>query len=281
MTYPLVSTQWLEENLHDPNLVVLDLRGHILPAGEPPPHYFTDEDAFNAAHIPGAQFVDWVRDITVDGPAHMQIAPSHKFAALMTRLGVSKGVTVVAYDDFGGIFAARMWWALGYYGHTQAAVLNGGWKAWLAEGRPVTDVVPVEQRREPFEPRVDPAVRRTKEQVRALLGTDARLIDVRSPNEYRGEASRANRKGRIPGAVSLPAKEDLNTPDGLLRDPADLRARFEAVGAEDGSEVVMYCNSGVSSSYGLLAYRAAGFTGGAVYDASWKDWANDDSMPIE
>lgn len=281
MNYPLVSTQWLEDNLNDPNLVVLDLRGHILPASEPLPHYFAHHDEYTAGHIPGAQFVDWVRDITVDGPTQMQIAPPDRFADLMTRLGISDGVMVVAYDDFGGIFAARMWWALNYYGHDQVAVLNGGWKAWEAEGRPVTDVVPVEERREPFEPRIDPDIRRTKEQVHAMLGTNAKLVDVRSPNEYRGEASRGKRKGRIPGAVSLPAKEDLNGPDGILPDPDTLRARFEAAGIAEGDEVVLYCNSGVSSSYGLLAYRAAGFTGGALYDGSWKDWAADDAMPVE
>lgn len=279
MTYPLVSTEWLQEHLNAPDLVVLDVRGHILPASAPTPHYFSHRDDYDASHIPGAQFVDWVRDITVDGPARMQIAPPERFAALMGRLGIGDGVMVVTYDDYGGIFAARMWWALQYYGHTQVAVLNGGWKAWIAEGRPITDVVPQEVPRE-FVPRPNDEIRRTKEQVQALLGTDTRLIDVRSPAEYRGEASRAKRKGHIPGAASLPAKEDLNAPDGLLLAPDALRAKFEAVGVADGDEVVTYCNGGVSASYGLLAYRAAGYEGGAVYDGSWKEWGNDDTLPI-
>jgi thiosulfate/3-mercaptopyruvate sulfurtransferase len=282
MTYPLVSTQWLQDHLNDPDLVVLDVRGNILPASEPLPHYFSHHDAYRESHIPGAQFVDWIRDITIDGPAQMQIAPPEKFAALMNRLGIGDGVMVVAYDDLGGIFAARMWWALLYYGHDQAAVLNGGWKAWEAEGRPVTDVTPVEERREPFVPHPNPDVRRTREQVLDSLGGNTLLVDVRSPAEYSGQLSRAKRKGRIPGAVSLPAKENLNGPDGLLPNPDTLRATFAAAGVtSDNQDVVTYCNSGVSSAYGLLAYRAAGFTGGAVYDGSWKDWANDEAMPIE
>ena len=280
--YPLVSTQWLEDNLNDPNLVVLDLRGHLLPATDPLPHYFSHHNEYRESHIPGAQFVDWISDITVDGTNDMHIAPPDKFAALMTRLGISDGVVVIAYDDYGGIFAARMWWALNYYGHSQVAVLNGGWKAWEAEGRPVTDVVPVEERREPFEPRPNEDIRRTKEQVYMSLNGPARLLDVRSPSEFRGEISRGVRKGHIPGAVNLPVKEEFTGPDGLLLDPDALRARFEAAGVTDDSEeVITYCNSGVSSSLGLLAYRAAGFEGGAVYDGSWKDWAHDESLPVE
>jgi thiosulfate/3-mercaptopyruvate sulfurtransferase len=280
--YPLVSTQWLEDNLNDPNLVVLDLRGHLLPATDPLPHYFSHHDEYRESHIPGAQFVDWITDITVDGLHDMHIAPPDKFAALMTRLGISDGVVVIAYDDYGGIFAARMWWALNYYGHSQVAVLNGGWKAWEAEGRPVTDVVPVEERREPFEPRPNDDIRRTKEQVYMSLNGPARLLDVRSPSEYRGETSRGARKGHIPGAVNLPVKEEFTGVDGLLLDPDALRAKFEAAGiTDDSEEVITYCNSGVSSSLGLLAYRAAGFEGGAVYDGSWKDWAHDESLPVE
>lgn len=280
--YPLVSTQWLEDNLNDPNLVVLDLRGHLVPATDPLPHYFSHQDAYRESHIPGAQFVDWITDITVDGPHDMQIAPPDKFADLMTRLGIADGVVVIAYDDYGGIFAARMWWALNYYGHSQVAVLNGGWKAWEAEGRPITDVVPVEERREPFEPRPNEDIRRTKEQVYMSLNGPARLLDVRSASEYRGEASRGARMGHIPGAVNLPVKEEFNGPDGLLLDPDALRAKFEAAGVTDDSEeLITYCNGGVSASLGLLAYRAAGFEGGAVYDGSWKDWAKDESLPIE
>lgn len=280
--YPLVSTQWLEDNLNDPNLVVLDLRGHLLPATDPLPHYFSHHDQYRESHIPGAQFVDWITDITLDGTNDMHIAPPDKFAALMTRLGIADGVVVIAYDDYGGIFAARMWWALNYYGHSQVAVLNGGWKAWEAEGRPITDVVPVEERREPFEPRPNEDIRRTKEQVYMSLNGPARLLDVRSPIEYRGETSRGVRKGHIPGAINLPVKEEFTGPDGLLLHPDELRAKFEAAGVTDDSEeVITYCNSGVSSSLGLLAYRAAGFEGGAVYDGSWKDWAHDESLPVE
>lgn len=278
--HPLVTTQWLHDHINDADLVILDVRGHILPASEPLPHYFTHREDYHKSHIAGARFVDWVRDITIDGPTKMQIASAGKFAALMSGLGVGDDTMVVAYDDFGEIFAARVWWALNYYGHERVAVLDGGWKAWVAEGRPVSDSLPAINYKE-FRARPDPDIRRTKEQVLAALGTETRIIDVRSPAEYRAEVSRAKRKGRIPGAKSLPAKEELLA-DGLLIGPELIRAKFAAAGVTgEDEDVVTYCNSGVSSALGLLAYRAAGFRGGAVYDGSWKDWGNDDSLPIE
>lgn len=277
---PLVTTQWLYEHLDSPDLVILDARGHIIPASEPLPHYFSHQADYQESHIPGARFIDWVRDITIDGPTKMQIAPPEKYATLMSSLGVDESKTVVIYDDFGGIFAARVWWTLNYYGHTAAAVLDGGWKSWIAEGRPVTADLPAVTPTV-FEATPNPALRRTKEQVRDGLGGDTQLIDVRSPAEYRAEASRARRKGRIPGARSLPAKEEL-TVDGMVIAPDALRAKFNAAGVtRDGEDVVLYCNGGVSASLGLLAYRAAGFTGGAVYDGSWKEWGNDETLPIE
>lgn len=278
--HPLVSTQWLHDHLNDANLVILDVRGHILPASEPLPHYFSHRDEYLQSHIPGARFVDWVRDITIDGPQQMQVAPPEKYGAFMSSLGIDAGTFVVTYDDFGGTLAARVWWTLNYYGHENVAVLDGGWQTWIQEDRPTTDILPVVEPRE-FIAAPNRALRRTKDEVLAALGTDTKLIDVRSPAEFRAESSRAKRKGHIPGARNLPAKEEL-TVGGLVIGPDELRAKFAAAGVEqDGEDVVTYCNGGVSASLGLLAYRAAGFSGGAVYDGSWKEWGNDDSLPIE
>lgn len=277
---PLVTTAWLADHLDDPHLRIVDIRGHVLPATDPPPHYFNHRADYDRAHIPGAVFVDWVQEITdPDSPLHARIAPPERYAAVMSRISVDAETLVVAYDDADGMFAARLWWSLNYYGHERAAVLDGGWTKWTAEGRPVTAAIPA-IRPAVFVPRLNPSLYRDADQVAAALAAGAPVVDVRSPDEYHGLASRARRAGHIPGAVNLP-RRSLIAPDGTMPPPETLRELFAQAGVTgDAQEVIFYCNAGVSASYGLLALRVAGFTAGAVYDGSWKDWGNDDSRPI-
>lgn len=282
MMKEIVSTAWLAEHLADANLRVVDIRGHVLPATEPPPHYFNHYADYLVSHIPNAVFIDWVHEITDPAdPRHAQIAPPERFAAAMSRAGIGDQTFVVTYDDAGGMFAARLWWALNYYGHSQVAVLDGGWQKWIAEGRPVSAEIPSIAPMV-FTPRPDPAWYRNSAQVLAALNTPIRLVDMRSPEEFRGEASRAVRKGHIPSAVNQPRRELLGE-DGALLPPEALREKFAALGVTDETEeVIFYCNAGVSASFGLLALRAAGIKArAAVYDGSWKDWGNDPEKPIE
>jgi len=277
---PLVTTAWLHDHLDDDNMRIVDIRGHVLPPNAPPPHYFNHYEDYLVSHIPGAVFVDWVYEITDPTDLHhARIAPPARFAEVMARRGISDQTFVVAYDDAGSMFAARLWWALNYYGHTRVAVLDGGWNKWVAEGRPVTDALPTIAPAA-FTARPQPAWVRTGDQVMARLGTSTRLIDVRTPQEFNGEWSRAARYGHIPGAVNLP-RASLVNPDGTLISPAQLRARLAALGIVDqNAECVTYCNAGVSGALGLLALRAAGFLNSALYDGSWKEWGNDLRRPI-
>lgn len=277
----LVTTDWLAAHLQDSDLRIVDIRGHVLPATEPPPHYFNHRADYERSHIPGAVFVDWVQEITdPNDPHHAQIAKPERYAALMSCIGVGAKTLVVAYDDAGGMFAARLWWSLNYYGHTRVVVLDGGWNKWIAEGRPVTaeipQIVPAE-----FVAYPNPALYRSSDQVLAALNTKTQLMDVRTSTEYAGQASRAARKGHIPGAVNLPRTDLLNS-DGTLLSPEQLRVRFAETGiTAETPEIIVYCNGGVSASYGLLALRVAGIHQSAVYDGSWKDWGNDPDKPLD
>ncbi|NDJ63000.1 MAG: sulfurtransferase [Chloroflexi bacterium] len=276
----LVSTEWLAANLQRPHLRIVDIRGHVLPASAPPPHYFNHRADYDQAHIPGAVFVDWVHEITdPDDPRHAQVAKPERYAALMSRIGVGDETFVVAYDDAGGMFAARLWWSLNYYGHPRAAVLAGGWDQWVAENRPTTADIPAITPTQ-FVPRPDQALIRTSDQVLAGLESDQRLIDTRSAAEFAGESSRAARGGHIPTAINLPRRALLGA-DGRLLPAETLRRHFADAGVAPGDNVVFYCNAGVSASFGLLALRAAGISGGSVYDGSWKAWGNDPAKPIE
>jgi len=277
----LVSTAWLAEHLSDPNLRIVDIRGHVIPASEPLPHYFNHREDYLKSHIPGAVFIDWVHEITdPDDPRHAKIAKPERFAEAMGRHGIGLDTLVVAYDDASGMFSARLWWALNYYGHPQVVVLDSGWNKWIAENRPVTSektvILPAN-----FVATPNPDWIRTGDQVLAKLHTDTRLLDVRSPEEYTGKWSRGPRHGHIPGAVNRP-RTDLVAPDGTLLPPEALRQKLTEVGIDESApEVITYCNGGVSASFGLLAMKVAGLDNGAMYDGSWKDWSNDPSKPIE
>ncbi len=275
----IVTTEWLAAHLDDADLRIVDIRGHVIPASNPHPHYFNHADDYAKSHIPGAVFVDWVDEITDPAdPRHAQIAQPDRYAEVMQRIGVDDTTRVVAYDDATGMFAARLWWSLNYYGHTDVAILDGGWNKWIAEGRPTSAKIPTVTP-STFVAHPNPAIFRSGAQVLLHLDGDQQLIDVRSADEFAGKASRAARGGHIPGAVNMPRPTLLN-PDGTLLSAEALRQHFAAAGISDrSSDVVVYCNGGVSASFGLLALRAAGLDG-SVYDGSWKDWGNDESKPI-
>jgi thiosulfate/3-mercaptopyruvate sulfurtransferase len=273
----LVTTDWLAQHLHDENLRIVDIRGHILPASEPLPHYFAHHAEYEASHIPGAVFVDWTTDIVEPDSPSYDVANPQRYQALMQSLGIGDENFVVAYDDADGMFAARFWWTMRYYGHKQVAVLDGGWQKWIAENQPISSEKPQIQPAT-FTPEPQPEWNTTSGEI---LEKQPVLIDVRSPAEFGGEASRAKRKGHIPRAVNIP-RSKLVSADGTMRPLSELQQIFSDVGIHlNEPEIVVYCNSGVSASYGLLALQKAGFKGGRVYDGSWKDWGNDDAKCIE
>lgn len=279
MDSPLATTAWLEDHLDDSQIRIIDMRGGVLPPTAPPPHYFTDRAGYEEAHIPGAVFVDWQADIVKPGsPSNDVLAPG-PFAELMGRLGVDDGMTVVIYDNAASMLACRLRWALRYYGHDKVKILDGGWQKWLAEGRPVNADIPAIAPAS-FRPRVNQQIRATADEILASLETgDMQIVDVRSPAEYAGEASRAQFGGHIPSALSLP-RSHLVADDLTLKPSADLMRAFAAAGVDVAAEeTVLYCNSGVSATYGMLALEIAGAQNLRIYDGSWKEWGNDASKP--
>lgn len=276
MTSALISTHELEAQLSAPALRLIDLRGAVLPPTEPPPHYISHRAQYEEAHLPGALFLSWHDEL--NQPPKTRMWPPAEFAALMNRLGISNDSDVVAYDDAGGLFAARLWWNLRYYGHDAARVLDGGWPKWRAEGRPITSEIPrVESGN--FQARPQPELRRNAEQVMAALAGPTVLLDTRSPQEFAGQAARRGRSGHIPGACNLP-RSQLVAADGTLKSRQELRDILAGLGIQPQDEVIAYCNSGVSASHGLFALHEAGYQNAANYDYSWNEWGSDPARPI-
>lgn len=232
--------------------------------------------AYDGGHLPGAVFVDLETDLTGPPDPHGGRHPLPEpaaFAAAMGRLGIASGSTVVAYDDQGGIVASRLVWMLRALGEP-AAVLDGGLAAY---GGPLERAAPVVARRT-FAARPWPA---------ALLAgvdeaTDGRhvVIDARSGERFRGEVEPVDgRAGHIPGARSAPCTANLG-PDGRFRPPAELRARYGALGIEEGTPVVAYCGSGVSACHDLLSLELAGLGRGRLYPGSWSHYSTLLDRPV-
>lgn len=279
MMSPLVTTAWLEARLHDPGIRIVELRGEVRPPTEPPPHYLTDRAGYEEAHIPNAVFIDWQVDIVEPGSPSNDVASPERFAALMGDLGIGDDTTVVVYDNAANMFACRFRWALRYYGREAVFILDGGWQRWQSEGRPVSAEVP-QFEETAFVPRVNADLKATADEIAAGIRSGAmQLIDVRSAAEFAGEASRAQYGGHIPTAIHMP-RSALVADDGRLKPAATLRDAFAQKGiALDASDTVLYCNSGVSATYGMLALEVAGASNLRIYDGSWKEWGNDPATP--
>ncbi len=282
---PLVSTTWLVANLGDPRLRVVDMRGKVLPPTEPKPHYFARREDYDAAHIPGAVYLNWLTDIVnLDDPVPVQVAPPAKIARVLGALGIGDDSRIIIYDDWYSMYAGRLLWVLRYYGFEHARILNGGLLKWLADGHTLTSEVPTYPPAT-FTPRPQPELRKEADQVLAALGTGTLLLDARSAREFHGEESRASRSGHIPGAINVFYQNLLSADDHTYASPEALRERFAAAGIDLSTvaerEVVAYCNGGVSATPTALAFELATGKRAALYDGSWNEWGNDATKPLE
>jgi thiosulfate/3-mercaptopyruvate sulfurtransferase len=276
MSDPLVTTAWLADRLGSSEIAIVDATWFMPGDGK------LGVDAYAAGHIPGAVHfdIDGIADPSTDLP-HMLPTPD-AFAEAAGGLGLRRDLTIVVYDGQGIFSAPRVWWTLRTMGFPNVFVLDGGLKAWNAEGRPLETVAP-HPAPTTIEPAFDPSLVRDLESVRATLGAhDAQLIDARPAARFRGDVAEPRaglRGGHMPGALSVPFAGLLN-PDGTMKAGDELRAAFQAAGVDLERPMVTTCGSGVSAAVLALALARLGRDDVAVYDGSWTEWGGRADTPI-
>ncbi|TDD24021.1 sulfurtransferase [Nonomuraea diastatica] len=254
-------------------VTVLDVRWRL---GGPP-----GAELYREGHIPGAVYCDLDTDLAGspgDGGRHPLPEPG-AFQDAMRRLGVSDHRPVAVYDDVGSTVAARAWWALRYFGHQDARVLDGGLAAWAGAGLPTTKEAPDPLGHGDFTARPGGMPMLTADEA-AALAAEGVLLDARTAERYRGEAEPVDPvAGHIPGAVNAPTTGNVG-PDGRFLAPDTLRARFAGLGISEGVEAGAYCGSGVTAAHEVLALEVAGLPTAALYVGSWSGWVADPSRPV-
>ena len=265
----LVTTQWIEENLDNDSVIVVDLRG---------------EDAYVASHIPGAIRLaaggSFQKEI--DGVPGL-IPPQEDIAAVLGSIGATPDHTIVFYDARGSIWASRAIWVLAVYGHGDARLLDGDFPLWEAEGRAVSTDVPSPAGADyAFSSAPNEELIAGWEEVVASIEDPASLVcDARSPEEYAGRDVRADRGGHIPDAVNVNWDRAL-AEDGTFLPADQLRALYEGEGVDGGKTIYTLCQTAVRATHTWFVLSdLLGFESVKVYDGSWIEWGNRTDTPID
>lgn len=285
MTNPLIDARTLIANLSAPSdtdWLVIDCRFNLgnTQAGE---------TAYAQGHMAGALYAHLDRDLS--GPktgtnGRHPLPSPEAFERTAQAWGLTPATQVVAYDDAGGMFAARLWWLLRWAGHEAVQVLDGGWQAWQAAQGPVdatsTDAPQPTRARSAFAIQAHHDWVRSAHEVLALLDQPEKqtLVDARAPDRFRGENETMDPVGgHIPGARNRFFQLNLQA-DGRFKSPEQLRGEFtELLAGQDWASVTHQCGSGVTACHNLLAMAHAGLPVTALYAGSWSEWCADPARP--
>ncbi|HEX4759394.1 MAG TPA: sulfurtransferase [Thermoleophilaceae bacterium] len=269
----LVDTQWVEDHLNDDSIRVVEVDEN--------PALYAD------AHIPGAIGFDWKKDLQ-DQVKRDFLGPE-AFGELFGSNGISNDHTIVLYGDRNNWFAAYTYWYLQYYGHTNVRLMNGPREKWIEEGRQTTSDVPNYDSATFKAQAGDAAIRAMRDEVLASLGSNTKLVDVRSPQEFSGELiamagyeqEGAQRAGHIPGAASVPWAQAVKE-DGTFKSADELRELYSGKGVVNGSDIIAYCRIGERSAHTwFVLHELLGEQNVKNYDGSWTEWGNMVNVPIE
>jgi len=272
----LVSTEWVEAHRNDSNVRLLESNEDVL--------------LYETGHIPGAVKIDWVTDL--NDPLVRDYVSREHFERLLRSKGINQDTTIVFYGDRNNWWATYAFWVFKLFGVENLKILDGGRLRWAEEGRAlVTEVPRFPQGNITVRERDDAPLRAFRSEVEQHVTRNGKLVDVRSPEEYRGERLHmpeypnegAVRGGHIPGAKSIPWGRAVNPETHTFRSAQELRTIYEAEnGLREPDSVIAYCRIGERSSHTwfVLTYLL-GFKRVKNYDGSWTEWGNSVRAPIE
>lgn len=264
----LIETWELQRHLADADLRIVDVR----PAGE-----------YAKGHIVNAVRLDPLALDDLEANRNGLPVPVKQAEAILGDLGIDREARVVAYDDAGGLWAARLFYVLEFFGHAKVQVMNGGWTKWVGEARPWTTEAPrVPKKR--FVASPNPELIVTAQYVEANLTNPAvLLIYARSPEEYAGTVAGEGmlQAGHIPGAVNLDWTTTIDPARKTFKSAEELKGLFVGAGATQDRVIVTYCRTGIRAAHDYFVARLLGYTKIRNYDASWMEWGNAPGLPVK
>ena len=274
----LVSPQWLHQHKDDPDLVIVDC----------PWEYYS----YTRAHIPGAVCRPehaYIKNVDEELGQSVLVADLIEVEKLFMDLGIGADSTVVAYDEWGSIFATRLWWVLGYYGFNNVKVLDGGWQNWVSSGLPIsfTSSKPKEITKR-VKLKANPEMLVAIDELLQKYDDPAwQVLDVRSADEYHGHAAHGNKRiGHVPGAVHFEwdrLLENSKDAEGIraFKSADDIESFFKSAGVDGSKNIVTHCQAAVRATLVAFALELVGYNSVKVYDGSMAEWANRDDTPLE
>jgi thiosulfate/3-mercaptopyruvate sulfurtransferase len=263
----LVETHWLAVKGSSSKLRVID--------------YGRKFKDYQAGHIPGAVYVDRKTAWDKVGGIPGMLPSLETMVQALEKAGISSGNMVVIYDDSGGLWASRLFWALKYLGHRDVRILNGGWDKWVKEKRAVQKAL-YDHPQGKFIPRIQYDLLATKDWIlENLINPDVQIIDTRSPKEYVGDDVRAARSGHIPGAININWIFNLKNDDSkTFAYEEELLELYDSQKISKDKIIVTHCQTGVRGAHTYFVLKLLGYPNVRLYDSSWAEWGNDWKTPV-
>ncbi|QCJ01171.1 sulfurtransferase [Agrobacterium larrymoorei] len=286
-TFPIVSTVWLGDHLDNGDIVILESSVYLErgTATSPGSKFRSGRSEFlSEGRIPNARFADLFEQFSDPNASLPFTRPTRdQFDAAAGALGIGPHTHVIIYDRLAGQWASRLWWVFRSFGHHNVSVLDGGFKKYSREERPVETTSPSPFKPAPYLSKGHDEFVAFRNEINDIVRgmQTASLICLLKPDDYAGTVSVRSRAGHIPGSVNLPFTELLDAKDNTLRNTESLRRAFSEAVPLDGRLIVTYCGGGIASTLGALALATIGYTNTREYDGSLLDWINDPEAPLE